>query len=112
MSLSDGLKHRVPGIGERSVHAIAEQVENASAVVDDAHAAGLDGSHPVTLQPKMLRLELLNVKADLERDLGRLVLHCTDCGRIVHWVPVLPQLRDTGHTVSQRRMGAPLPLAA
>jgi hypothetical protein len=36
--------------------------------VDEAHAAGLDGSHPVTLQAKMLRLELLNVKADLERE--------------------------------------------
>jgi len=28
----------------------------------------------------MLPLELLNVKADLERELGRLVLHCTACG--------------------------------
>jgi hypothetical protein len=34
----------------------------------------------------MLRLELLKVKADLERDLGQLVLDCSDCGRIVHWV--------------------------
>jgi hypothetical protein len=34
----------------------------------------------------MLRLELLNVKADLERELGQLVLDCSDCGRTVHWV--------------------------
>ena len=50
------------------------------------HNAGLDGSHPVTLQAKLLRLELLNVKADLERELGRLVLPCTACGQRVHWV--------------------------
>ncbi len=37
----------------------------------------------------MLRLELLNVKADLERELGRLVLDGSRCGRTVHWVPGL-----------------------
>jgi hypothetical protein len=56
---------------------VADQAKNANAIVDEAHDTGLDGSHPVTLQAKMLRLELLNVKADLERELGRLVLHCT-----------------------------------
>jgi hypothetical protein len=34
----------------------------------------------------MLRVELLKVKADLERELETLVLHCTDCGRTVHCV--------------------------
>jgi hypothetical protein len=34
----------------------------------------------------MQRVELLKEKADLERELGRLVLHCSDCGRTVHWV--------------------------
>ena len=34
----------------------------------------------------MLRLELLNAKADLERSLGTFVLDCSDCGRLVHWV--------------------------
>lgn len=33
--------------------------------------AGLHGSHPVTVHVKMLRLELLHVKADLERELER-----------------------------------------
>jgi hypothetical protein len=33
-----------------------------------------------SLQAKMLRLELLNVKADLERELARLVLYCTAAG--------------------------------
>lgn len=71
---------------ERAVRAMSEQAAAAGAVVDEAVNAGLDGSHPVTLQAKMLRLELLKVKADLERELGRLVLDCSDCGRLVHWV--------------------------
>jgi hypothetical protein len=65
---------------------LLSRAQNASAIVDEAHNAGLDGSHPVMLQTKMLRLELLNLKADLERELGRLVLHCSDCGQPVHWV--------------------------
>jgi hypothetical protein len=71
---------------ERAVRIVAEQAAKADALVDEAIATGLDGSHPVTLQAKMLRLELLNVKAGLDRELGRLVLHCSDCGRTVHWV--------------------------
>lgn len=35
---------------------------------------------------KMLRLELLKVKAELERGLEDLVLNCRDCGLDVHWV--------------------------
>jgi hypothetical protein len=34
----------------------------------------------------MLRLELLRVKADLERELGELVLNCSSCGLDVHWI--------------------------
>jgi hypothetical protein len=71
---------------ERAVHAVADQAKNANAIVDGAHNAALDGSNPVTLQAKMLRLEYLNVKADLERELGRLLLHCTACGLEVHWL--------------------------
>lgn len=71
---------------ESAVRTIAEQAAKAYALVDEAIAAGLDGSHPVTLHAKMLRLELLNVKADLKRELGTLVLDCSDCGRTVHWV--------------------------
>lgn len=71
---------------ERAVRAVSEQATKADVVVDEALAAGLDGSHPVTLQAKMLRQELLQVKADLERELGRLVLDCSACGRTVHWV--------------------------
>jgi hypothetical protein len=34
----------------------------------------------------MLRLELLKVKADLERELEDLVLDCRRCGLDVYWV--------------------------
>jgi hypothetical protein len=71
---------------EGAVVAVSEQAVKADAIVNQALAAGLDGSHPVTVQAKMLRLELLHVKADLERELGQLVLNCSDCGRTVHWV--------------------------
>jgi hypothetical protein len=71
---------------ERAVRTLSEQAAKADDLVDEAIAAGLDGSHPLTVHAKMLRLELLNVKADLERELGELVLDCSDCGRTVHWV--------------------------
>ena len=73
-------------IFERAAWILSEQAAKADALVDEALAAGLDGSHPVTLHAKMLRLELLKVKADLERELGQLVLDCTDCGQTGHWV--------------------------
>jgi ribosomal protein S18 acetylase RimI-like enzyme len=88
---------------EAAVKAVAEQATAASAIVDEAHNAGLDGSHPVTLQAKLLRLELLNVKADLERELGRLVLHCTDCGRTVHWVAGLSAQPGLGRIGTRHR---------
>jgi hypothetical protein len=34
----------------------------------------------------MLRLELLKVKASLERGLEESVLDCSDCGQTAHWV--------------------------
>jgi hypothetical protein len=34
----------------------------------------------------MLRLELLKVKADVERELGQFVQDCSACGQTVHWV--------------------------
>ncbi len=53
---------------EHAVHTIAEQAVKADELVDEAKAAG-GGDHPVTVHAKMLRLELLKVKADLEREL-------------------------------------------
>jgi hypothetical protein len=31
---------------ERAVHAVADHAKNATVIVDEAHIAGLDGSHP------------------------------------------------------------------
>ena len=42
--------------------------------------AGLAADHPVTVAAKQVPLELLKVKADLERELGTWVLGCTVCG--------------------------------
>lgn len=41
---------------------------------------------PSRVRAKMLRLELLKVKAALKRELGQLVLDCTACGQTIHWV--------------------------
>lgn len=71
---------------ERAARTLSEQAAKADTLVDQALDSGLDGSHPVTVHAKMLRLELLNVKADLERELGQLVLDCSLCGQTVHWV--------------------------
>jgi hypothetical protein len=51
----------------------------------------------------MLRLELLKVKASLERGLEEFVLDCSDCGQTAHWVSGLGVSPDTGRTGSLRR---------
>lgn len=71
---------------ERAVRAVSEQATKADALVDEASPRGSMGHILSPSKAKMLRLELLNVKADLERELGRLVLHCSACGQPVHWV--------------------------
>jgi hypothetical protein len=78
------------------VHAIAEQATNSNKVIDDAIEAGLAADHPVTVAAKQVRLELLKVKADLERELGKLVINCTACGMKVHWVQCV-SMSDPGH---------------
>ena len=45
---------------------------------------------------KRLRMELPQMKPELERELGRLLLHCRRCNRRVRWVPDLS--RGTGRT--------------
>jgi hypothetical protein len=70
---------------EHAVRTLAEQAAKADELVDEAKAAG-GGDHPVTVHAKMLRLELLKVKADLERELEAWVPNCTRCGLDVHWV--------------------------
>lgn len=58
--------------------------------------AGLAADHPVTVAAKQVRLELLKVKADLERELGTWVLDCKACGMEVHWVQGI-SMADPGH---------------
>ena len=81
---------------ERSVLAIAEQAANSNKVIDEAMDAGLAADHPVTVAAKMLRLELLKTKADLERGLSKFVLNCAACGQEVHWVQGI-SMSDPGH---------------
>jgi hypothetical protein len=59
---------------ERAARTLSEQAAKADELVNHALIEGLDGSHPLTVQAKMLRLELLKVKADMERELGQFVL--------------------------------------
>jgi len=63
---------------EHAVRTLADQAVKADELVDEATAAR-GGSHPVTVHAKMLRFELLKVKADLERELEDFVLNCSKC---------------------------------
>jgi hypothetical protein len=85
---------------QHAVHALAEQAAKADELVDEAKAAG-GGDHPVTIHAKMLSLELLKVKADLERELEDFSLNCSKCGLDVHLVGGLGSRPATGHTRSR-----------
>ena len=52
----------------------------------DAIDVGHGRSDPLVTHAKMLRLELLNVKKELERELETLSLNCSKWGVDVHWV--------------------------
>jgi hypothetical protein len=71
---------------ERTVQAIADRARDAYRLVEEAHAVDRDDSGLVAAA-KRLRMELLSTKAELERELGRFLLHCRRCNRRVHWVP-------------------------
>jgi len=104
---------RERNILERAVHSISEQAANTSKIVDEAIEAGLPADHPVTVTAKMLRLELLQVKADLERELATWVLDCKDCGMDVQHLHLhrlalasgVPHPPDSGSTTER----GPLP---
>ena len=97
------MARRERDILEHAVHTIAEQAAKADELVDEAKAAG-GGGHPVTVHAKMLRLELLKVKADVERELEDFSLNCSKCGLDVHWVGGL------GVTPGHWAHGEPAPL--
>jgi hypothetical protein len=71
---------------ESGTSSSAEQAAKADALVDEAIDVGHGRSEPLVTHAKMLRLELLHVKADLERELEDFSLNCTRCGLDVHWV--------------------------
>lgn len=71
---------------EWAVSAVAGSAAEAEAVIDEGMEAGLGGTDPITLHLKMVRLELLTVKSGLERELERLLLDCSECGREVFWM--------------------------
>jgi hypothetical protein len=52
---------------ERAAHVVAEQAAKADDLVDEAIGVGHGRSDPLVVHAKMLRLELLKVKAELER---------------------------------------------
>jgi hypothetical protein len=64
------LARRERGIIDHAVHAVTEQAAKAEDLVDEAIAVGNGRSDSLVTHAKRLRLELLNVKADLERELG------------------------------------------
>jgi hypothetical protein len=80
------MARRERDILQQAVHAVAEQAAKAAALVDEALEVGHGRSDPLVVHTKMLRLELLKVKADLERELEDFSLNCSKCGLDVHWV--------------------------
>jgi len=70
---------------EDAVRAISKAAADSSSVVDEA-ADALQPDDPLTVHAKMLRQELLEVKAGIEWELSKLVLDCTACGQRVHYV--------------------------
>jgi hypothetical protein len=65
---------------DRAIQRVTEQAAKADATVDEAVSIGLDGSGRPVVSIKMIRAELLSVKADLEREIERVVLDCAACG--------------------------------
>jgi len=82
---------------EQTVRTLAEQAAKADDLADDGKAAG-GGDHQVTIHAKMLRLELLKVKADLDPSWRRGCRTAPSVGSDVCWVSGLGVTPGTGHT--------------
>jgi hypothetical protein len=80
------MARRERDILEQAVQAVAEQATKADDLVDDLIWVGHGRSDALITHAKMLRMELLKVKADLERELEDFSLNCSKCGLDVHWV--------------------------
>jgi hypothetical protein len=72
-----------PGAISLQVKAISDKVRDAYALVDELHDAGIRAEHPAMVKAKTLRIEVLQIKADLERELGGWLLDCVVCKRRV-----------------------------
>ena len=99
---------------ERAVKAVTEQAAKADDLVDEAIALGHGRSDPLVVHAKMLRLELLNVKADLERELEDFSLNCSlrtspstapKCGSMCVGSAVWASRRVIGRIGNPLRMG-------
>jgi hypothetical protein len=64
---------------EGAVRTLADQAAKADALANEAVAAGLVGSHPVTLSAKHLRLELLQVKGGSSSTASIAAGRCIGC---------------------------------
>jgi hypothetical protein len=71
---------------ERTVHAIADRARDAYRVVEEAHEIDPRDESGLVAAAKRLRMELLQTKGELERELGNVLLSCRRCNRRVHWV--------------------------
>src|SRR5207342_2444000 len=80
---------------------------SVSAPERPAIGVGRGRSDPLITHAKMLRLELLKVKADLERPLEDFSLSGSTCGLDVHLVSGLGIRRVTGRTGNPRRTATP-----
>ena len=65
--------------------------------------AGSDGSHPLAVEVKPARLELLKVKSAAEQEPEKLVLDCRVCGQRVHCVSGSASPPAIGLTANRRR---------
>jgi hypothetical protein len=79
-----GARHEVL---ERTVRAIADRARDAYRLIEEAHEVDPRDESGLVAEAKRLRIELLQTKAELERELGRLLLHSRRGNRRVHWGP-------------------------
>ena len=56
-------------------------------MVEEAHEVDPRDESGLVAAAKQLRIELLQTKAELERELGNVLLSCQRCRRRMHWVP-------------------------
>jgi hypothetical protein len=66
-----------------TVRAIADRAADAYRVVEEAHAIDPNDESGLVAAATRLRMELLQTKGELERELGRLLLHCRRSNRRV-----------------------------